>query len=71
MYPWCFGGAGTDCEGEQGLGRWGSPGELGEQVQLMGEQALEDLVCPWCLGEQVQVMRVIQRLGGQGLPQEL
>ena len=44
---------------------------MGEEVQLMGEQALEDLVCPWCLGEQVQVMRVIRRLGGQGLPQEL
>ena len=48
-----------------------SPGELGEQVQLMGEQALEDLVCPWCLGEQLQVMSVSRRLGGQGVPQEL
>ena len=48
-----------------------SPGELGEQVQLMGEQALEDLVCPWFWGEQVELVRVSRGLGGQGVPQEL
>ena len=35
--PWCFGRAGTACEGEQGAGKaWGISKTLGYQVVLLG-----------------------------------